>query len=112
VARQAVRQHNVGIHRIGRYPVHDGELLLAQDSSKVAPAERCFRTAIEVARTQYPSCESCVLPTTLSRMLMQEGKRNEARAMLGDGDLNNWFTEGFATTDLKDAKALLDELNH
>jgi hypothetical protein len=45
-------------------------------------------------------------------MLMQEGKRNEARAMLGDGDLNNWFTEGFATTDLKDAKALLDELNH
>ncbi len=44
-----------------------------------------------------------------SRLLAKQGKRNEARAILAD--IYNWFTEGFDTTDLKDAKALLDRLN-
>ena len=42
-------------------------------------------------------------------MLVKEGKRHEARAMLGD--IYNWFTEGLDTAYLKDAKVLLDELN-
>ena len=107
---QAVRQHNVGIRRISRYPVHDGDLLLAQDSSKVAPAERCFRTAIEVARTQYAKLWELRATTTFSKNAHEGGKRNEARAMLGN--VYNWFIEGFDTSDLKDANAMLDELNH
>jgi predicted ATPase len=47
--------------------------------------------------------------TSLARLLNEQGRRDEARAMLAD--IYNWFTEGFDTADLKDAKALLDELN-
>jgi predicted ATPase len=47
---------------------------------------------------------------SLARLLASQGKRGEARAMLAD--IYNWFTEGFDTTDLKEAKALLDELNN
>jgi predicted ATPase len=47
--------------------------------------------------------------TSLARLLDKQGKRDEAHAMLAD--IHNWFTEGFDTRDLKDAKALLDELN-
>ena len=47
--------------------------------------------------------------TSLARLLDKQGKRDEARAMLLD--IYNWFTEGFDTADLKDAKALLDELS-
>ena len=45
----------------------------------------------------------------LARVLRDTGRRDEARAMLAD--IYNWFTEGFDTADLKDAKASLDELN-
>ena len=46
---------------------------------------------------------------SLARLLAKQGRRDEARAMLAE--IYNWFTEGFDTADLKDAKALLDELN-
>ena len=45
----------------------------------------------------------------LARLLAKQGRRDEARAMLAD--IHGWFTEGFDTADLKDARALLDELN-
>jgi tetratricopeptide (TPR) repeat protein len=85
-----------------------GELLLRQDNSNVAEAESCFQRAIEVARKQ--SAKSLELRATMSlaRLVDNKGKRDEARAMLAD--IYNWFTEGFDTTDLKDAKALLGEL--
>jgi len=47
--------------------------------------------------------------TSLARLLAKQGRRDEARAMLTD--IHGWFTEGFDTADLKDAKALLDELS-
>jgi predicted ATPase len=47
--------------------------------------------------------------TSLARLLDNQGKRNEARAMLAE--IYGWFTEGFDTADLKDARALLDELS-
>ena len=47
---------------------------------------------------------------SLARLLAKRGRRDEARAMLSD--IYNWFTEGFDTADLKEAKALLDELNN
>jgi len=45
---------------------------------------------------------------SLTRLLMKQGRRDEAHTMLAD--IYNWFTEGFGTADLKEAKALLDEL--
>jgi len=47
--------------------------------------------------------------TSLARLLAKQGRRDEARTMLTD--IYGWFTEGFDTADLKDAKALLDDLN-
>ena len=46
--------------------------------------------------------------TSLTRLLAEQGRRDEARAMLAE--IYGWFTEGFDTADLKDAKSLLDEL--
>jgi predicted ATPase len=86
-----------------------GELLLKQNNSNAAEAQSCFQRAIEIARKQ--SAKSWELRATMSfaRLLDKQGKRDEARAMLAD--IYGWFTEGFDTADLKDAKALLDELN-
>jgi predicted ATPase len=86
-----------------------GELLLAQNPSDVAEAERCFRTAIEIARRQSARSMELRAMTNLARLLTKQGKRDEARAMLAE--LYGWFTEGFDTVALKDAKALLDELS-
>jgi predicted ATPase len=85
-----------------------GELLLKQNNSNAAEAQSCFQRAIEIARKQ--SAKSWELRATMSfaRLLDKEGKRDEARAMLAD--IYGWFTEGFDTADLKDAKALLDQL--
>ena len=86
-----------------------GELLLAQDTSNVSHAEQTFRIAIEIARKQSAKSWELRATTSLARLLDQQGKRDEARAMLAE--IYNWFTEGFDTADLKDAKALLDELS-
>jgi class 3 adenylate cyclase/tetratricopeptide (TPR) repeat protein len=85
-----------------------GELLLAQSPSDSANAERCFRTAIEIARRQSARSAELLATTSLARLLARTGRRDGARTMLAD--IYNWFTEGFDTADLKDAKALLDEL--
>ena len=86
-----------------------GELLLAQDASNAAQAEESFRTAIEISRRHKAKWWELRAVTSLARLLDPQGKRAEARAMLAD--IHNWFTEGFDTADLKDAKALLDELS-
>jgi predicted ATPase len=90
-----------------------GEVLLKlgvqERKSKVEEqAEACFRKAIEVARRQ--SARSLELRATMSlaRLVASQGHRDEAHAMLAA--IYGWFTEGFDTADLKDAKALLDEL--
>jgi predicted ATPase len=86
-----------------------GELLLAQDPPDVAEAERRFRTAIEIARRQGARWPELGATTSLARLLAKKGRRAEARAMLAE--IYGWFTEGFGTRDLKNAKALLDELS-
>jgi predicted ATPase len=85
-----------------------GELLLAQNPSEAAKAELCFRTAIEIARRQSARSPELRATTSLARLLNEQGKRDVARTMLAE--IYGWFTEGFDTADLKDAKALLDEL--
>jgi predicted ATPase/class 3 adenylate cyclase len=91
------------IHRL------KGELLLKQNNSNAAEAQSCFQRAIEIARKQSAKSWELRATTSLARLLAKQGKRDEARAMLDE--IYGWFTEGFDTADLKDAKALLDELN-
>jgi class 3 adenylate cyclase/tetratricopeptide (TPR) repeat protein len=85
-----------------------GELLLKRSAAPAAEAQLCFERAIEVARLQGAKWFELRATISLSRLLAQQGNRDEARAMLAD--IYNWFTEGFDTADLIDAKALLDEL--
>jgi predicted ATPase len=71
-------------------------------------AEESFQRAISIARGQQAKSLELRAVMSLARLFATQGKRDEARAMLAE--IYGWFTEGFDTTDLKDAKALLDEL--
>jgi len=86
-----------------------GELLLMRDDSSGAEAEGCFQRAIEIARKQSAKSWELRATTSLARLLAEQGQRDEARAILGE--IYGWFSEGFDTADLKDAKALLEELS-
>ena len=86
-----------------------GELLLKQENSNAAEAQSCFERAIEIARKQSAKSFELRATMSLARLLAKKGRRDEARAMLAD--IYDWFTEGFDTADLNDAKALLEELN-
>jgi class 3 adenylate cyclase len=86
-----------------------GEAILGRDASASADVEACFRKAIETARVQSAKWWELGATVSLARLMAKQGKRDDARAMLSD--IYNWFTEGFDTADLKDAKALLDELS-
>jgi predicted ATPase len=88
----------------------EGEVLLKQNGSNARKAQVCFERAIEIAREQSAKSYELRATTSLARLLGQQGRRDGARTMLAD--IYNWFTEGFATADLKDAKALLDELSN
>jgi predicted ATPase len=85
-----------------------GELLLMQNAAAREEAEICFREAIEIAHDQQAKSWELRATISLSRVLRDSGRSDEARRMLGE--IYNWFTEGFDTADLKEAKALLDEL--
>ena len=86
-----------------------GELLLMQNATNIAQAEKCFRRANEVARKQSAKSWELRATTSLARLLAKHGKRSEANELLAE--IYGWFTEGFDTADLKDAKALLEDLN-
>jgi predicted ATPase len=86
-----------------------GECLLKQDDSNAAEAQGCFERAVEIARRQSAKSPELRATISLARLLAKQEKRDEASAMLAD--IYNWFTEGFDTADLKEAKALLDELS-
>src|SRR5205823_5922441 len=85
-----------------------GELLLQQNSANQAEAETCFQQAITVARNQQAKSFELRAATSLARLWQLQGKRQEAHDLLAP--VYGWFTEGFDTLDLKDAKALLEEL--
>ena len=73
-----------------------------------ADAEACFREAVDVARRQEAKSLELRASVSLGRLLQKQGKQGEARRLLAE--VYDWFTEGFATPDLQEAKALLDEL--
>jgi predicted ATPase len=85
-----------------------GELLLTLSSEHQAEAETCFHQALEAARHQQAKSLELRAAMSLSRLWQRQGKRAEAYELLAS--VFNWFTEGFDTADLQEAKALLEEL--
>jgi class 3 adenylate cyclase/tetratricopeptide (TPR) repeat protein len=84
-----------------------GAILLMGGEPNVK-AEQCFRAALEVARAQEAKWWELRTTVSLARLLRDTGRRDEARTSLAA--IYNWFTEGFGTADLIDAKSLLEEL--
>jgi predicted ATPase len=85
-----------------------GELLGRLPSADWAEVDRCYRAALTVAREQGSRGFELRSAVDLARLLRAQQRQTEARELLTD--VYSWFTEGFETSDLKDAKALLDEL--
>ncbi|MFB0565693.1 MAG: AAA family ATPase, partial [Candidatus Aminicenantaceae bacterium] len=108
VEKTGERMLEVELHRL------KGELLAmkgeAEDKSEIKEeAEESFRKAIDISRLQSARLWELRATTSLSRLLQKQGKKREARKLLAD--ILEWFTEGFDTPDLKEAKALLEELS-
>lgn len=90
------------VHRL------QGELLLLDVGMEVE-AKTCFQRAIEVAKEQKAKSWELRATMSLCRLLYNQGKREQARIQLSE--VYNWFTEGFETPDLKEAKSLLEALS-
>ena len=71
--------------------------------------ESCFRQALDIARQQQAKSLELRAATSLSRLWQRQGKRDEAHQLLAQ--IYGWFTEGFDTADLQEAKAFLQELS-
>ena len=85
---------------------HKGQLLLRQGHSEAA--EELYRKALSIAEEQEAKLWELRAAASLARLRRDQGRRAEARDVLAP--VYGWFTEGFETPDLKEAKALLDEL--
>jgi predicted ATPase len=102
VVRSGERCWEAELHRL------QGQLLLQKDAANQAEAEACFHRAIEFARAQKAKSWELRAATSLARLWRDQGKPEHAHELLAL--IYGWFTEGFDTADLKDAKELLDEL--
>jgi predicted ATPase len=85
-----------------------GELILL-DGKDHSEVEKLYRTALSIAQAQGAKSWELRAALSLARLVIQQDRRDDARAILDP--VYGWFTEGFDTADLKDAKALLDELS-
>jgi predicted ATPase len=85
-----------------------GELLQRQAIPDEAQAETCLHQALDIARRQQTKACELRAATSLAHLWQQQGKRAEAQALLAP--IYGWFTEGFDTADLQEARALLEEL--
>ena len=94
------RHHEAEVYRLR------GDLMNATGDQEAA--ERSYRRAIRAAERQNAKALEVRAATCLARLWRDQGKRKEARDLLAP--VYGWFTEGFDTLDLKEAKALLDEL--
>ena len=96
------RVYEAELHRL------KGAVLLARTPSPTGEAEACLRRALAVAEGQKARLWELRAATDLARLWQAQGRPREARALLEP--VYAWFTEGFDTPDLKEAKALLEEL--
>jgi class 3 adenylate cyclase/predicted ATPase len=99
VEKTGERYYEAELHRL------KGELLLQHAAPEVSHAETCFQQALDIARRQQARSLELRAAMSLGRLWQQQGKRQEARALLAG--VYHWFTEGFDTADLQEAKALL-----
>jgi predicted ATPase len=86
-----------------------GDIALLSPEPDAAKAEGYFERALSIARQQQAKSWELRAAMSTARLWRDQGKRDEARDLLAP--VYGWFTEGFDTLDLKEAKALLDELN-
>jgi len=103
VEETGIRFYEPELHRL------KGEFLLALNPENPAEAEACFRQAVAIARRQQARSLELRATMSLARLWQRQGRRDEARAMLAE--IYGWFTEGFETADLKEAKALLEVIS-
>ena len=96
------RYYEAELHRL------KGEILLAISGDNAAEGEICFNRALEIARNQKAKSLELRAAMSLGRLWQQRGKETEARPLLTE--IYNWFNEGLETADLKEARALLNEL--
>jgi predicted ATPase len=90
------------VHRVA------GEIAVMLPEPDTAKAESYFNRALAVARQQQAKSWELRAAMSMARLWRDQGKRDEARELLAP--VYGWFTEGFDTLDLKEAKGLLDEL--
>ena len=86
-----------------------GEIALMAPEPDAAKAQECFEQALAIARAQQAKSWELRAAMSMARLWRDQGKRDAARELLAP--VYGWFTEGFDTLDLKEAKALLDELH-
>ena len=86
------------------------EVILRKPGGDLGVAEKRLRHAIEISRKQKAKWWELRATRSLAKLLRETGRRDEARTMLAE--IYGWFTEGFDTADLKEAKALLEELRN
>jgi predicted ATPase len=84
------------------------ELLLTRSAEHDTETETCFCQALDIARRQQAKSWELRAAISLARLWQSQDKRQEAYVLLAP--VYHWFTEGFDTADLQEAKALLDEL--
>jgi predicted ATPase len=97
------REGEAELHRL------KGQWLLSLPQTKPSEAEELFRLAINVAQSQSAKLWELRATNSLARLWVKQGDRQGARDLLAP--IYGWFTEGLDTADLKNAKALLDELS-
>jgi len=102
IERTDIRHYEAELNRI------EGELRRRLDAADAQQSEACFRRAIDIARAQQAKSLELRAARSLARLWGEQGRRVEARDLLAP--VYGWFTEGFDTADLKEAKTLLDEL--
>ena len=102
------RAESLGLRRDSDLLRVKGELLRKRQPADEVEAEACFRLAIERARHQSTKSTELLATTSLARLLRDTNRHDEARVTLTK--IYNWFTEGFDTADLIEAKALLEQL--
>jgi predicted ATPase len=102
VDKTGERHYEAEIYRL------KGELLLQYPSNNATEAETCFHYALDIARDQQAKSFELRATTSLARLWQQQGKRQEAHDLLAP--IYGWFTEGFDTADLQEAKVLLEAL--
>ena len=85
------------------------DLLLRQTTCDATQAEACFQQALSIARCQQAKSWELRAAMSLSRLWQRQGKRNTARQLLAE--IYGWLTEGFDTADLREARALLEDLS-